>query len=80
MTLLEKIAEALQTLRPGAQWVLSGDNYADIEWRDTEQTKPEWDEVLAEINNPTPKTEPTVSEKLASVGLSLDDLKAALGL
>jgi hypothetical protein len=26
------------------------------------------------------KTEPTVVEKLASVGLSVDDLKAALGL
>lgn len=25
-------------------------------------------------------TEPTVAEKLASVGLSIDDLKAALGL
>jgi hypothetical protein len=27
-----------------------------------------------------PDPEPTVSEKLASVGLSIDDLKAALGL
>jgi hypothetical protein len=31
--------------------------------------------------NPTPaKEEPTIAEKLASVGLSVDDLKAALGL
>lgn len=31
--------------------------------------------------NPTPaKAEPTIGEKLASVGLSVDDLKAALGL
>jgi hypothetical protein len=27
-----------------------------------------------------PKVEPTISEKLASVGLSIDDLKAALGI
>jgi hypothetical protein len=27
-----------------------------------------------------PKTESTINEKLASVGLSIDDLKAALGL
>lgn len=27
-----------------------------------------------------PRPEPTVEEKLASVGLTLDDLKAALGL
>lgn len=30
--------------------------------------------------NPTPKHEVTIAEKLASVGLSIDDLKAALGL
>jgi hypothetical protein len=30
--------------------------------------------------NPTPKHEVTIAEKLASVGLSVDDLKAALGL
>ena len=29
---------------------------------------------------PTPPKEPTVIEKLASVGLSIDDLKDALGL
>jgi hypothetical protein len=32
------------------------------------------------INPTPPKPEPTVAEKLASVGLSLDDLKAALGV
>ena len=30
--------------------------------------------------NPDPKVEPTIQDKLALVGLSLDDLKAALGL
>lgn len=30
--------------------------------------------------NPSPKHEVTIAEKLASVGLSVDDLKAALGL
>jgi hypothetical protein len=30
--------------------------------------------------NPTPKRVITIEEKLASVGLSVDDLKAALGL
>jgi hypothetical protein len=29
---------------------------------------------------PTPPTEPTVTEKLARVGLSVDDLKTVLGL
>jgi hypothetical protein len=30
--------------------------------------------------NPTPTTEITIADKLASVGVSIDDLKAALGL
>ena len=40
------------------------------------------DELLAAFaaHNPPAPTEPTVAEKLASVGLSVDDLKAALGL
>ena len=39
-------------------------------------------ELLAAFaaHNPTPPTEPTVAEKLASVGLSVADLKEALGL
>jgi hypothetical protein len=36
--------------------------------------------VVAAHNGNTIAPEPTVSDKLASVGLNLDDLKAALGL
>jgi hypothetical protein len=42
------IPEALQSLKPGAQWVLSGDNYTGLEWLDTEQTQPTEEECLAE--------------------------------
>lgn len=40
------------------------------------------EEALAALDahNPPAPIEPTVQEKLASVGLSLDDLKSALGL
>lgn len=37
---------ALQSLRPGAQWVLRGD---ELEWLDTEQTQPTEAEIQAEI-------------------------------
>jgi hypothetical protein len=39
-------------------------------------------EALAalEAHNPTPPSELTLAEKLASVGISMDELKAALGL
>lgn len=36
--------------------------------------------VVAAHNGTTIAPEPTVADKLASVGLTLDDLKAALGL
>ena len=37
---------ALQSLRPMAQWVLRGD---DLEWHDTEQTQPTEAEITAEV-------------------------------
>lgn len=39
-------AEALQSLTPGSQWVLRGN---DLEWLDTEQTEPTEEELQAEI-------------------------------
>ena len=74
-----KIAKALLILKPNAEWYLSGDDYSDLVWL-SEGNKPTWAQVEAEINNATPTPEPTVEEKLALVGLSLDDLKSALGL
>ena len=38
--------QAIQSLRPGAQGVLRGD---DLEWLDTEQTKPTEAEITAEV-------------------------------
>jgi oligoribonuclease (3'-5' exoribonuclease) len=38
--------DAIQSLRPGAQWVLRGD---DLEWMDTEQTQPTDGEIEAEV-------------------------------
>ena len=38
--------DALQSLRPGAQWDLRGD---ELEWHDTEQTRPTDAEIAAEI-------------------------------
>ena len=40
------IAEALQSLRPGAEWVLRGD---ELEWLDTNQTQPTEAEIVAEV-------------------------------
>ena len=37
-------------------------------------------QALIDAHNPPAPVEPTIGEKLASVGLSVNDLKAALGL
>ena len=39
-------ADALQSLRPGAEWVLRGDA---LEWLDTNQTQPTEAEIAAEV-------------------------------
>lgn len=39
-------AQALQSLRPGAQWVLRGD---ELEWLDQEQTAPTAEEIDSEV-------------------------------
>jgi hypothetical protein len=49
--------------------------WLDIASKDTQKAQ---DVLNAHI--PQPKPEPTIAEKLASVGLSVDDLKTALGL
>ena len=74
-----EILKALKDLLPNAEYVLTGDDYENIQWLD-DQSKPTMAEIKAAISNPLPELEPTVTEKLASVGLSVDDLKAALGL
>lgn len=39
---------ALQSLKPGAQWVLRGSEYTGLEWLDQEQTKPTESEIADE--------------------------------
>jgi hypothetical protein len=73
-----RIEDALQALKPKAEWVLRGDSYEDLEWLDKTQTKPTKAALEAKMAQELP--EASLTEKLASVGLSVDDLKAALGL
>ena len=43
------IVSALEALRPKAQWTLSGDSYANLEWLDKIQTKPTEEEVNLKV-------------------------------
>lgn len=73
-----EIAKALKDIRPGSEWTLSGDDFADLVWLDEEAEKPTLAEIQAAIANPLPEPEPTVADKLAAAGINIDDLKAAL--
>jgi len=44
-----RISDALQILRPGAEWSISGNLYSNLEWLDKSQTKPTEDEVNAKV-------------------------------
>tara|TARA_Y100000768_G_scaffold67081_1_gene46793 strand:- start:1045 stop:1404 length:360 start_codon:yes stop_codon:yes gene_type:complete len=44
------IISALQELKPGAQWVLRGEDYSGLTWRDSEQTKPTETEINSKIS------------------------------
>jgi len=51
------ITTALQALKPGAGWVLRGNDYSGIEWLDSSQIKPTETEVnskIAELDNAEP--------------------------
>ena len=54
----------------------NGDFFLDIAAKDLDLAE----EVLANHNGTQVAPEPTIAQKLESVGLSLDELKAALGL
>ena len=51
------IAEALQSLKPEAEWVLRGNDYSGLNWLDSEQTQPTETEVnskISELDNAEP--------------------------
>lgn len=43
------ITDAIQSLCPGAQWVLSGDEYSGLEWLDESIEVPSEEALLAEV-------------------------------
>ena len=43
------IPKALSALKPGAKWILRGDNWSGLEWRDENQAAPTEKEVTDKI-------------------------------
>ena len=44
------IADALQSLKPGAEWVIRGNDYTGLEWLDSKQTQPTETEINSKIS------------------------------
>ena len=44
------LGKAIQSIRPNSVWILRGDDYAGIEWLDTQQTKPTEQELKTECD------------------------------
>ena len=44
-----RISDALQVLRPGAEWAIDNNSYALLNWLDTEQTKPTEEEIVQKV-------------------------------
>jgi len=60
----------------GAEFVYLSDQDLVVK---SDKTKAQIETIIA-AHNPKPIVEQTIADKLASVGLSIDDLKLALGL
>jgi len=74
-------AELLKELKDAGIVAATPTVDGDLFWLDLDQKDAAKAEAIVKNHNGTLiAPEPTVQEKLASVGLSLDDLKAALGL
>jgi len=72
----KKITNGLLALGFDSGWVVSGEEI--VLWENSEP-QPTM-EAIIEAANDYVEPVPTVEQKLGSVGLNLDDLKAALGL
>ena len=44
-----RISDALQVLRPGAEWSIGNNSYSQLDWLDIEQTKPTEEEIVQKV-------------------------------
>jgi hypothetical protein len=86
---MAKLAEAINLYNPNAQWTLLGDDYETLNWHSVDIAKPtkaELEDLLLEVEAVKAQQEAdkatakaSAEAKLATLGLTTDDLKA-LGL
>jgi hypothetical protein len=70
---LSPTIQALLLLRPGAQWVIDGDDLATLQWHDTAQTRPTDAEIIAKAGNlPSPPAQILSQDMMAQ--FTIDDI------
>jgi hypothetical protein len=77
-----ELNEAIAKLKPNAEYALTNKDYSTIKWivLDGEApTQKEIDAAIKEIKNEKAQAKATAEDKLAALGLTIDDLRA-LGL
>ena len=67
------ISTALNSLRPGAQWVMHGNDYAQLTWLDNTQSQPTENEVQDEITRLTLEEPFTACKAEAKKRIALTD-------
>lgn len=79
---IKHITQAIFNLAPEAEFAFVGDDLSTLEWHKNEVKKPSNSEILLEAEKLShlPEIEFSIEKKLSLVGLSIDDLKVALGL
>lgn len=77
-----KLVQAIKNLQPQAQFSILADDLEQMTWFDESIVRPTNDEIMQEYNRikDLPDPEPTVADKLAAAGLTVEELKEVLGI
>ena len=82
---MAKLAEAINLYNPSAQWTLSGDDYATLDWHSVDIAKPtkaELENLLLEVEAAKAQQEAeTAADKaalLSKLGITADEAKLLL--
>jgi hypothetical protein len=70
MTQHDALANAIAALRPGAQWILRGDDLGGLDWQDTTQERPTDDEINAKATELSAAPPPVVSPRQIRLALT----------
>lgn len=77
-----KLMQAIKNLAPNAQFSINADDLDTMVWIDSSIVQPSKEAILTEYERikDLPDPELSIEEKLSNIGVTVNDLKNALGL